>query len=172
MNKESTPIQDSLYVNWHLLDGLNHDTPYSHEPDSVINERFYREPLLETAYHLLSLNRPEYVFHLYGGEPTIHPYFKDLVHYLATSGRNVHMILETNGIRQLKYYGELLHPIAPKRMCVRFAVHLKYMDLEKLLTFVGFVVDKKQLCQVIINWVPEYDDKARLFYDKLLQLQS
>ncbi|MBO4335327.1 MAG: radical SAM protein, partial [Desulfovibrio sp.] len=144
--------EDSLYVNWHLLDGLNHDTPYSHEPDSVINERFYREPLLETAYHLLSLNRPEYVFHLYGGEPTIHPYFKDLVHYLATSGRNVHMILETNGIRQLKYYGELLHPIAPRRMCVRFAVHLKYMDLEKLLTFVGFVVDKKQLCQVIINW--------------------
>ncbi|MCR5562127.1 MAG: glycosyltransferase [Desulfovibrio sp.] len=165
-------MADSLYVNWHLLDGLNHDTPYSHEPDSVIHERFYREPLLEAAYRLLSLNRPEYVFHLYGGEPTIHPYFADLVHYLATSGRNVRLILETNGIRQLKYYKGLLHPIAPERMCVRFAVHLKYMDLEKVLTFVGFVKDQKQLCQVIINWVPEFDDKAKLFYEKLTQLQS
>lgn len=171
MNKESSACQDALYVNWHLLDGLNHDTPYSHEPDSVINERFFREPLLETAYHLLSLNRPEYIFHLYGGEPTIHPYFADLVQYLATSGRNVHMILETNGIRQLKYYSKLLYPVAPGRMCVRFGVHLKCMDLEKVLTFVGFVVDQKQLCQVIINWVPEYDAKAQLFYEKFTQLQ-
>ena len=171
MDTETFASQDSLYVNWHLLNGLNHDCPYSHEPDSVINERFDRESLLETAYRLLSLNRPEYVFHLYGGEPTIHPHFAELVHYLSTSGRNVRMILETNGIRQLKYYKGLLHSIAPERLCVRFAVHLKYMELEKLLTFVGFVVDQKQLCQVIVNWVPEYDAKTRLFYDKLTQFQ-
>ena len=171
MNKESSACQDALYVNWHLLDGLNHDTPYSHEPDSVINERFFREPLLETAYHLLSLNRPEYIFHLYGGEPTIHPYFADLVQYLATSGRNVHMILETNGIRQIKYYDKLLLPVPQQRMCVRFGVHLKYMDIKKVLTFVGFVISQKQLCQVIINWVPEYDAKAQLFYEKLSRLQ-
>ncbi|MBO4311576.1 MAG: glycosyltransferase, partial [Desulfovibrionaceae bacterium] len=171
MSKESTVMQDSLYVNWHLLDGLNHNCPYSHEPDSVINERFYREPLLETAYRLLSLNRPEYVFHLYGGEPTIHPYFKDLVGYIATSGRNVRMILETNGIRLLKYYLSLLEPIAPKCLCVRFAVHLKYMELENALKFVGLVTDQKHLCQVILNWVPEYDEKAHLFYDKFTKFQ-
>ena len=172
MKNDLPPVSDSLYVNWHLLDGLNHDTPYSHEPDSVIHERFFREPLLETAYRLLTLNRPQYIFHFYGGEPTIHPYFADLVNYLSTSGRNVRMILETNGIRQLKYYKGLLHSISPERMCVRFAVHLKYMELEKVLNFVGFVRDHNQLCQVIINFVPEYAEKAVLFYQKLMQLQK
>ena len=65
--------QDQLYVNWHLLRWQNHDCSYSHEADPDIQEHFSRSTILQTAYELLSKNRPEYIFHFYGGEPTIHP---------------------------------------------------------------------------------------------------
>lgn len=164
--------EDALYVNWHLLDGCNHDCEYSHEPESAVHERFSRESVLTAAYRLLSLNRPEYVFHLYGGEPTIHPYFPELFKYLATSGRNVRMVLDTNGLRSLDYYRQLLKGIPHGRLCVHIDVHCKYMELEPLLLLVAHVVEAGQFCRVTVNHVPEYADKARMLSEKLLMLRN
>lgn len=164
--------EDGLYVNWHLLDGSNHDCEYSHEPESARHERFSRESVLETAYRLLSLNRPEYIFHLYGGEPTIHPYFYDLVKYISTSGRNIRMVMDTNGLLSLEYYQKLLKSIPNGRLCVHIQVHCKYMDLEELLLLVAHVVESGQYCQVTLNHVPDYVDKAQTLAEKLLAFRN
>ena len=91
---------------------------------------------------------------------------------MATSGRNVHMILETNGIRELTYYKQLLQPISPYRLCVRFSVHLPCINMEQILSLTALVLQEQQFCSVFVNYVPEYDAKAYSVYHKLIQFHE
>lgn len=168
---QDTGYNDAIYVNWHLLEGCNHYCEYNHEPESAIHEHFSREIPLEAAYRLLSLNRPEYIFHIYGGEPTIHPYFPDLLKYIVTSGRNVHILLDTNGLRSHDYYKQILKGIPKGRLCVRIDVHCKYTKLEQLLVLIALIVEGGQYCRVNLNHIPAYADKAHILYEKLLEFR-
>lgn len=166
------PWKDTLYVDWHLLVGCNHNCEYSHEPPSVMDEHFSREAVLETAWNLLSLNRPGYLVHIYGGEPTIHPNFPELFKYLLTSGRNLRVVLDTNGLRSVDYYTQLLQGTPLNRVCVNLDVHLKYMSLQQLLFLIATVSKSGQFCRVIINHVPEYAEKAQMFCEKLTEFRK
>lgn len=161
-----------LFINWHLLDGLNHDTEYSSAPSRSFYERYPREELLETAYSLLSLNRQQYIFRFYGGEPTIHPHFRELLAYIGTSGRNTRVILDTNGIRSNNYYLDLLKTQGPGRLHVRLSVHCKYMEFQRLSYLIVLIVEKGFSCQVTVNHVPAYEKKAALLFQKLRELRK
>ena len=157
----------SFYIDWHLLDGCNHECSYNHEPASALQEKYYREPLLEAAYTLLSLQRPNPVVHFYGGEPTIHPHFPELFRYIATSGKQLNIVLDTNGLRSPDYYKKLLQGIRHGILCCNIDVHLKYLTLEQLLPLMALIIENKQHCRVVINHVSEYARKAETLYQKL-----
>ena len=156
-----------FHIDWHLLDGCNHECSYNHEPASAQHEKYYREPLLEAAYTLLSLQRLNPVIHFYGGEPTIHPHFPELFRYIATSGRQLNIVLDTNGLRSPDYYKKLLQGIPNGILCCNIDVHLKYMTLEQGLPLMALIIENKQHCRVIINHLSEYEHKVEDFYQKL-----
>ena len=165
-------INSDLYINWHLLDGLNHETEYSSAPSTSFHERYPREALLETAYALLSLNRSQYIFRFFGGEPTIHPHFKELVGYISASGRNTRIVLDTNGIRSNRYYSDLLATQSPGSLFVRLSVHCKYAELQKLSYLIALIVERGFFCQVTVNHAPSCAAKAALLFEKLRELRK
>lgn len=167
-NFDKTFFKDDLFIDWHLLDGINHDCEYSHESAGADNESYERAPLMETAWRLLSMNRSQYIFHFYGGEPTIHPFFPDLFKAISTSGKNACFLLDTNGLRGAKYFTDLLAQTMPARAVINLEVHPNCLDLKTLLYVIAAIVEGRQLCRLRVNCVPSSAEKAKLICEKLI----
>lgn len=165
-------IAYAMYIDWHLLYGCNHYCDYDHEPPEALSEKFDRQNILNTAFHFLSLNRNEYTFNIYGGEPTIHPYLDDLLNYIFTSGRNCKIILNTNGLRSINYYARLFGNVPVDKLKLVLNFHYKYADLKKLLVLVASTVEHQQQCGIVINYVPQFDPQIKKYCLKLLQFRK
>ena len=77
--------RDTLSVLWALTRACNFNCSYcTYSRDFKLADETFstKEDLLGAARKLLGLNRPGYQITLYGGEPTFHPNFLDLLTFL------------------------------------------------------------------------------------------
>lgn len=164
--------EDSLYIHWHLLDGINYDTDYSHEPACAHEEQYLREPLLQTAWRLMSWNRPQYIFHFTGGEPTIHPHFPELLAYVCNAGRNSMALIDTNGLRASSYYQSLFRSVPAGRLCVNLDIHPDCIKLDALLARIGQIAESGHFCRALLYHTPANAQAALRYYKKLAQFRK
>lgn len=161
MDACNSDFQSIFYVDWCLLLGTNHYCTYSHEPDGIMDEVYSKDAVLEAAYRLLSLNREQYFIRLYGGEPTVHPYLSDLVHYLMTSGRDIKLDLVTNALMPLPYYEKLFAQIPPGKLLLEMDLHPRYLDLKKILMLTAMALEQKQEIHFNIHYTVDYEPGIR-----------
>lgn len=98
-----------------------------------------------------------------GGEPTMSPFFKELVDFFYTSKNNT-VGITTNGARSVRYWEEL----APKFSYICFSYHPSYDDsefLEKVM-----VASKQTLVTVRIMMDSRHWDKAYEMYQRCYKL--
>lgn len=168
----SSNFPDFLYVDWQLAKAVNHSVPYELNDCSEYVEHYSIEPLLHAAYKFMSLNRKDYFFRLYGGEPTLNPFLPELLAYLFSTRGNSHIRLETNGLIGIDYFIPLLK-IAPKNhLYLSLNIHLQYWDIKQLLIFIAHIHESGQNCGVILHQIPTDAEKGWHFFNVLLEFQK
>lgn len=162
-----------LYVDWKLLNGCNYSCSYCHIDNVNDPEEYTKSLILETAYTILSQPRSEYIFKITGGEPTLHPYFYDLLAYLYSQPLNIKIIIDTNGSRSLDYYKRLLQLSPPLGLQFNISIHLDYTNVEHIINLVRLIKKYSQNCNIALFFPPGSDlSIAKSFYTPLLKVCS
>lgn len=163
--------QDTLIVDWKLVEGCNYACSYCHLENPRVQESFSSEQLLTTARHILELGRPHYLFRLYGGEPTIHPFFPDLLHYLRGSGQSLSIEVNTNASRSLDYFRHLSSLVVPSTLHLQLSVHPEYISFSHLEEVLTFLVKAGHSCEVDLVFLPTHKARCRDYYAQLCSLR-
>lgn len=164
--------QDTLIVDWQLVESCNYACEYCHLENPNKQEIFSRSRILAIARRVFELGRPAYLFRITGGEPTLHPYFPELLRFLFHAGRKVRLIFDTNGSREPKYYQSLLYSAPPASVRVDLSVHVGKTSPEQAQRVIEAVVAAGQGCHVQFVYNPELADKARHFHAVLTALRA
>lgn len=164
--------QDMLVVDWQLLESCNYACEYCHLENPNKQETFSRGRVLGIARRLLELGRPAYLFRITGGEPTLHPYFPELVRFLFHAGKSVRLIFDTNGSRKPNYYQTVLYSAPPASVRVDVSVHVGKTSPEQLQGVIEAVVAAGQGCHVQFLYIPELADMARRYHAALTALRA
>lgn len=164
--------QDMLVVDWQLLESCNYACEYCHLENPNKQEIFSRGRVLGIARRLLELGRPAYLFRITGGEPTLHPYFPELVRFLFHAGKSVRLIFDTNGSRKPNYYQTVLYSAPPASVRVDLSVHVGKTSPEQLQGVIEAVVAAGQGCHVQFLYIPELADMARRYHAALTALRA
>lgn len=163
-------MPNDFFVDWKLLEGMNHKCSYSSEPASAFHESFSEKSTLDAAYRVLSLGYKAYYFNIYGGEPTIYPYFPQLLKYLSTSGRLLKIRFKTNGLAPENYYRNLLQPASRGQILFHIEVHLGLIEIEKVISLLKISSTANQFTYVNIFVTPNLAQKAQSFIKQLTEL--
>ena len=156
------PHQDQLKVEWNLGKRCNYDCSYCpseiHDNTSPHTDI---EMLKATVDKLVLLGKPIRLSFT-GGEPTVHPDFRELVTYCKFKG--IHWIsVTTNGTRPFEFYASL-----PVDQYV-FSLHLEY-DWQRVYNTMDKVVDAtkiKVVAQIMCHH--DYMDSAVTLFARCLQ---
>lgn len=115
------------------------------------------------------MNRPEYIFRFYGGEPTIHPYFFNLWDYIFSSGRNVRCILHTNGLRSSSYFKKILG-LAKNNLHLEVTVYPSVSSMKRLSNLLKLASKFGTTANIILYYNAQYDQIARNMANYLANL--
>lgn len=164
--------RDTLHVQWILTQACNGRCSYCTQWSEMGNTVYVKERVLEIAYKILSDRRPYYTFTFTGGEPTLHPHLTDILAYLYRSHTPLGVVVETNGLRNLDYYKELVE-IAPKHtLRLTISAHLEKIALKDLCFLIAMTAEHKQHAHVRLILDPNQRKKVRVFYDTLMKLRA
>ena len=125
------PHQDSIKIEWNLGKRCNYNCSYC--PDSIHDNNSPHtdiDILTATVDKLLSLNKPVRISFT-GGEPTVHPNFKELVDYCKCKGISW-VSVTTNGTRNYEFYSNL------RADQLVFSLHMEY-DVRKTIDTIANV---------------------------------
>jgi MoaA/NifB/PqqE/SkfB family radical SAM enzyme len=118
------PHQNSIKIEWNLGKRCNYDCSYC--PSSIHDNTSGHtniEILKSTVDKLLLLDKPVRISFT-GGEPTVHPDFKELVDYCKCKGISW-ISVTTNGTRNYEFYNSL------RADQIVFSVHMEY-DIQRI----------------------------------------
>lgn len=164
--------RDTLHVQWILTQACNGRCSYCTQWSEMGNTVYVKERVLEIAYKILADRRPYYAFTFTGGEPTLHPHLTDILAYLYRSHTPLGVVVETNGLRNLDYYKELVE-IAPKHtLQLTISAHLEKIALKALCFLIAMTAEHKQHAHVRLILDPNQRKKVRVFYDTLMKLRA
>lgn len=127
------PHQDSVKVEWNLGKRCNYDCSYC--PSSIHDNTSAHtdiEVLKATVDKLMTLGKPIRLSFT-GGEPTVHPKFKELLQYCKHVGISW-ISVTTNGTLPYEFYASL-----PVDQLV-FSIHLEY-DWKRVFNTIESIVD-------------------------------
>jgi len=126
------------------------------------NHHYEWDRAKEFIYRLID-HYPKIHCSISGGEPTMSPFFKELVDIFYTSKNNT-VGLTTNGVKPIKYWEKIAH----KFSYICFSYHPSYEDpefLEKVK-----VASKQTLVTVRIMMDSRYWDKAYKMYQRCCEI--
>lgn len=170
-------LSDLFYVRWRLNNVCN----YSCSGCAVSNNGgdcvFVRDRIMRIATKILEDPHPAYEINITGGEPTLHPFVKDIVQYFLLSRKNVLLTLETNGSQEVGYYLDLIKGIAKNSFILSVGVHPGYADVGRLLALAGSIGDAGQrvhfrfadvedsVCATLLTCMPKLQKVVPVSYD-------
>lgn len=152
------PHQNSIKIEWNIGKRCNYDCSYC---PSSIHDNFSPHTDIEileaTVDKLMTLGKPIRLSFT-GGEPTVHPKFKELIKYCNHVGISW-ISVTTNGTLPYEFYA----PMNIDQLV--FSIHLEY-DWKRVFNTVKSVVDQTQI-KVIAQIMAHHD-----YMDAVLQLRA
>jgi hypothetical protein len=152
------PHQEAIKIEWNLGKRCNYDCSYC--PASIhdnTSPHTDNELLKATVDQLVDLNKPIRISFT-GGEPTVHPKFRELVRYCKNKGVSW-ISVTTNGTLPYEFYASL------EVDQIVFSIHLEY-DWRRVFNTVESVVDLTNI-QVIAQIMAHHDHM-----DAVLELRA
>lgn len=143
---------DSLCVDWNLVNFCNYQCADCSDTD-IRDCVMIPERIMDMAWKILSLPRAAYFFNFYGGETLLHPYFKELISYIYSSGRKISIRFNTNCSQEIAEYIKVFRMAQPDTMSIIFSARPENIHLEKLLHLIAAACENNVRANV------------RLFYD-------
>ncbi|MBQ7607800.1 MAG: glycosyltransferase [Desulfovibrionaceae bacterium] len=97
--------ENDLFIQWDLIRNTNETL--NSGSDIVEDCILIKERLFAIVDKIFSTPRSWYTFSFVSGEPTLHPFFLDLLEYICSQGKNVCFSLTTDGQNEASYYSKL-----------------------------------------------------------------
>lgn len=152
-------IPDIFHVYWRLTHACNYTCSYCPRLGENGNCVYVRERIMTMAVRILEQTWPTYEITLTGGEPTLHPFLSDITCFFATSGRDIHLTIETNGSQSLEYYLNLMNGLPNNSLRLSIGIHPAFADISHIITLAGTVIDHGQ--QVHLRLASDPNDNER-----------
>jgi hypothetical protein len=131
-----------------------------------------REDLLHAARTLLRLGRPGYQITLYGGEPTLHPHFEDLLAYFVAADAPLELRMFTNGAQSAGFFERIVRTTKGFHFLVIFSMHLEFVNFKKFKQAVEITAAGGMSVAVNFMFVARHREKARACMEGLLELRQ
>jgi Radical SAM superfamily len=131
-----------------------------------------REDLLRAAQTLLRLGRPGYQITLYGGEPTLHPHFEDLLAYFVGADAPVELRMFTNGAQSAGFFDRIVRTTKGFHFLVIFSLHLEFANFSKFKQAVEITAGGGMSVAVNFMFVASHREMARACMEELLELRQ
>ncbi len=165
--------RDVLSVLWAIVKGCNYKCSYcSYSKDVGFSTFSSREDLLAAARRIVRLGRPGYQITLYGGEPTFHPHFQDLLEYLASVDAKVSLRVFTNGSRPAHYFENLIATMKSVSFGIIFSLHLDWVKFDNFKRCVEVVAGAGIATTVNFMFIASERENAHRYMDELLELRA
>ena len=168
----SPKSRDVLSVLWAITQGCNYRCSYCPPGNKTKFSNFSsKENLLRAAQILISLNRPGYQITLYGGEPTYHPHFLDILEYLIVSEAPILLRMYTNGSRSPQFFEKMIEITRDTPFRIIFSLQLEYAKFENFKRVIEMTAGAGMSIAVSLTFLPTLREKARKYTDELLALR-
>ena len=169
----SSSRRDVLSVLWAITKVCSYRCSYCvyYKPSRGAIYSSKRE-LLRAAQTLLRLGRPAYQITLYGGEPTMHPHFSDLLAYLISSGVPMELRMFSNGAQSAGFFERLVRQTNGFDFRVIFSLHLEFANFKKFKQAVETTAAGGMSIAVNFMFAAIHRDKARACMSELLELRQ
>jgi hypothetical protein len=165
--------RDTMSVLWAITKGCSFRCSYcSYHNDLRSTEFSSKEQLLRAARRLLQMGRPGYQITLYGGEPTYHPHFMDLLEYLATADSNVDLRMFTNGSRSDGFFERMMDVVGVNSLRLIFSFHPEFAKFEKFKRLLVLTAGAGMAVGISFMFVPTRAEEARRQMADLLTLRQ
>lgn len=139
-----------IEINWGLTDMCNYKCTYCFGQKPIDKTKFSSLEDIENAIdNIARLNRPHYVITLSGGEPTIHPYFFDVISLCHKKlGRKLEYItIISNGSRNDRLYSKIKDISKELNIRINISLHTDHVDINHIIKLV-----KKLSPTIILNF--------------------
>ena len=165
--------RDVLSILWAITKGCNYRCSYCVYTKPLKDTEFSsRDDLLRAARTIVRLGRPGYQLTLYGGEPTQHPHFIDLLEYLVASGSPLSLRMYTNGSRSTKFFERMIATSRDVYFGVIFSFHPEFTKLEQFLRNVALTAGSRMSVGISFMFVPSRRDESRGHMQEFLSLRA
>ena len=167
-----SPRRDTLSVLWAITKVCTFSCSYCVYYKSTKGAEYSSQAqLLGAARKLVRLGRPEYQITLYGGEPTLHPSFIELLEYFARCGAPVSLRVFTNGNSPLTTYERMAQAIGTMAFGVIFSLHLESVNFPKFKRALEATALSGVAAGVGIMFTAAHRAEGRRYIEELLELR-
>lgn len=165
--------RDTLSILWAITKGCNFRCSYCvYTKELRFTEFSSRDELLKAARTIVRLGRPEYQVTLYGGEPTQHPHFMDLLEYLTASGVPLSLRMYTNGSRSTQFFEKMMTTAGETYFGVIFSFHPEYAKFSQFIRNVELTAGGGMSVGISFMFVPARREQARQNMGEILALRA
>lgn len=170
---DSSAERDTLSVLWAITKGCNFRCSYCVYNEDLRTTVFSsKAQLLRAARTLERLARPSYQITLYGGEPTQHPHFLDLLTHFAASCAPISLRMFTNGSQTSEFFENMINIVKTYYFGIIFSFHPEFAKFEKFLRNVEIWSTAGMSAAVSYMFVPTRREEARRQLCQLLTLRE
>jgi MoaA/NifB/PqqE/SkfB family radical SAM enzyme len=163
--------RDVLSILWAITKGCNYECSYC-PYHTKLSDFSSRDNLLRAAEVIVGLGRPGYQITLYGGEPTFHPNFHDLVQFLAASEAPISLRMFTNGSRRPEFFEKMAALSRNIPFGVIFSLHLEQTKFENFKRAAEITAAAGKSVGINLMFLPSFRGRAREYYDELLEMRT
>lgn len=164
--------RDILSVLWAITNACNYNCSYCFDKKTKFGKFSSTEQLVSAAEKLLRLNRPAYHITLYGGEPTFHPGFLDLIDFLGKSKQEMLLRVFTNGSQSPAFFEKMVASCRDVHLGMIFSLHPEYANVERALKVVEITAGGGVHLGINLMYTPTLRDRIQEFADRLLELRE
>lgn len=176
MNKENIIFHgnenaNELIIAWYPTHYCNYNCSYciSHSPIIKKDIKFVDISILKnTADKIFKMNKEKYTFIFSGGEPTIYPYFMELIKYISFNNKS-DIFLSSNSHKNTNYFSELFKI---NNFNLIFSIHLEYTKMEHIKDVIKCANNFNKYIMLSLMVNPELKEKCKLFFDELLEYRK
>jgi MoaA/NifB/PqqE/SkfB family radical SAM enzyme len=165
--------RDVLSILWAITKGCNYRCSYCVYTRELKHTQFSsRDDLLGAAQTIARMGRPGYQLTLYGGEPTQHPHFLDLLEYLPASASPISLRMYTNGSRSTRFFDKVMFVTHNIYFGVIFSFHPEYTKFEQFIRNVELTACGGMSVGISFMFVPAFREQSRRHMEEFLALRS
>lgn len=171
----SPQSRDVMSILWAITRGCNYNCSYCFYSSNtkLSDEKFSsKDELLGAAEKIIGLNRPGYQITLYGGEPTFHPNFLDLLTYLADSKSPISLRMFTNGSRSPRFFEKMFEISKDIPFGIVFSLHLEHVKFDNFRQVVEIAINAGIPVGVSLMFLPKRREQAKEYVDELLAIHK